>query len=303
MKSKEQLYKVLLFFVAIVWGLGFPFASLALANGYSPINVIFFRFLVSSVLLTLIFYRNLINIKKISLIGAPLIGIIIFSGFYFQITGQTLTTIANTAFITQLNIVLIPIIWSIIKKERIRFKTIITTLVALLGLYFLSIFGTNMDGLHPGDILVFVGAILISFRIIFGSLFQGKYHSDPINLTMVSAYTITIIAGVLTFIEGDLPTITLINFWPLIFLGVVNSAFGYLVQIQALDHVKPETMSLILSFESVIGAVSSIFILGQTLTFNVVIGGSLILAAIIYSNIKIRSIRERRRFFKNLKED
>lgn len=302
MKNKEQLFKILIFLTAIVWGLGFPFASLALASGYSPINIIFFRFLISSIVLTAIFYRHLFKLKKVTLIIAPFIGTIIFTGFYFQITGQSLTTIANTAFITQMNIVIIPILWALIKKERIRAKTIVTTLVAILGLYFLSVFGKGFSRLNLGDLLVFIGAFLISLRIIFGSLLQNKYHSDPVNLTIISAYTITLISGVLTFTIGDIPTLTLNNFWPLIFLGIVNSAFGYLIQMHALDHLKPETMSLILSFESVIGSVASIFILQERLTPNIIIGGSLILFAILYSNWKIRQIRTRRRFFKGIKE-
>jgi drug/metabolite transporter (DMT)-like permease len=302
MKNKEQLFKILLFVVAIFWGLGFPFATLALTSGYSPINIIFFRFLISSVLLTVIFYKHLLKVKRETLFIAPLLGVVIFTGFYFQITGQSLTSIANTAFITQLNIVIIPIMWALIKRERIRSKTIITTLVAIVGLYFLSVFGKGFGRLNVGDLLVFIGAFLVSLRIILGSLLQAKYKSNPVNLTIISAYTITLISGVLTFSIGDIPPITLVNFWPLIFLGVINSAFGYLVQMHALDNLKPESMSLILSFESVVGSIASIFILQETLTINVIVGGSLILAAILYSNWKIGSIRQRRRFYKGINE-
>jgi drug/metabolite transporter (DMT)-like permease len=70
----------------------------------------------------------------------------------------------------------------------------------------------------------------------------------------------------------------------------------------ALDNLKPESMSLILSFESVVGSIASIFILQETLTINVIVGGSLILAAILYSNWKIGSIRQRRRFYKGINE-
>jgi drug/metabolite transporter (DMT)-like permease len=70
----------------------------------------------------------------------------------------------------------------------------------------------------------------------------------------------------------------------------------------ALDNLKPETMSLILSFESVVGSIASIFILGEPLSLNIIIGGSLILTAILYSNWKIRTIRQRRRFYKDIKE-
>jgi drug/metabolite transporter (DMT)-like permease len=302
MKNKEQLFKILLFIVAIFWGLGFPFATLALTSGYSPINIIFFRFLISSVLLTVIFYKHLLTVKRATLFIAPFLGLIIFSGFYFQITGQSLTSIANTAFITQMNIVIIPILWALIKRERIRFKSIITTLVAIVGLYFLSVFGKGFGQLNSGDLLVFIGAFLVSLRIILGSLFQSKYRSNPINLTIISAYTITLISGVLTFTIGDIPTITIANFWPLIFLGIINSAFGYLVQMHALDHLKPETMSLILSFESVIGSIASVFILAEPLSLNIIIGGSLILTAILYSNLKIRSIRQTRSFNRGIKE-
>jgi drug/metabolite transporter (DMT)-like permease len=201
-----------------------------------------------------------------------------------------------------MNIVIIPIMWALIKRERIRSKTIITTLVAIVGLYFLSVFGKGFGRLNVGDLLVVIGAFLVSLRIILGSLFQAKYKSNPVNLTIISAYTITLISGILTFSIGDIPPITLLNFWPLIFLGIVNSAFGYSIQMHALDNLKPETMSLILSFESVVGSIASIFILQETLTLNIIIGGSLILAAIIYSNWKIGSIRRRRRFYKGIKE-
>ena len=82
------------------------------------------------------------------------------------------------------------------------------------------------------------------------------------------------------------PNATLFDYWPLLFLGVLNTAFGFLVQSYALKISLPTRVSLIVALESVFAAIGSVLILNEVLSVSVLIGGVLILSAVVFNEIK-----------------
>lgn len=294
LKRKQTFYELLIFVVMIFWGLGFPFTIMALNAGYEPLTIIFFRFLIGSICLTIFFFKRLKNIDKKSLLGGLLLGVLIFVSFYFQIAGQKFTSAANTAFITQLSIVIVPIAWAYLKKEKINIKKIIVILFALVGLIILTMTGNGFSMPNKGDFMILTCMIFISVRLIFSSLFQIKNKVDPIVITLVSQYTVMILAGVSTLLFEEVPSITFKGFWPILILGLVNTAICFTIQTVALKYLKPEKVSLINSLESVVGTIASIWLVNQPLTINVVIGGLFILLAILISELHLHFVKIRR---------
>jgi len=294
LKRKQNFYELLIFIVMIFWGLGFPFTIMALNAGYEPLTIIFFRFLIGSICLTIFFFKRLKNVDKKSLFGGLVLGILIFVSFYFQIAGQKFTSAANTAFITQLSIVIVPIAWAYFRKEKIGIKKIIIILLALIGLIVLTMTGNGFSMPNKGDLMILACMIFISVRLIFSSLFQIKNKVDPIVITLISQYTVMILAGISTLIFEDVPTITFEGFWPILVLGLVNTAICFTIQTVALKYLKPEKVSLINSLESVVGTIASIWLVNQPLTANVIIGGLFILLAILISEMHLRYVKIRR---------
>ncbi len=95
-----------------------------------------------------------------------------------------------------------------------------------------------------------------------------------------------VISVVLMFFFDTIPETTIINLWPLLFLGVLNTALGFLVQSYALKVSLPTRISLIVALEGVFAAIGSVLIIGEILTVEIVIGGFLIISGILITEMK-----------------
>ena len=72
----------------------------------------------------------------------------------------------------------------------------------------------------------------------------------------------------------------------LIFLGVLNTGLGFLIQGYALKYSLPTRVSLIVTLESVFAAIGAVLILNEVLSTTIIIGGFLIVSAVVVSELK-----------------
>ncbi len=127
---------------------------------------------------------------------------------------------------------------------------------------------------------------MIAFHVVTGSYYMKKLHFDPALFVLINIYTSMVMSIVAMLLFDTFPTIEVIDLWPLIFLGVLNTALGFLVQSYALKASLPTRVSLIIALESVFAAIGAVLILNETMSYSLVIGGFLILSAVLLNEIK-----------------
>jgi drug/metabolite transporter (DMT)-like permease len=141
--------------------------------------------------------------------------------------------------------------------------------------------------INKGDIYTFICAIMVAFNVVTGSYFLKKYDFDPALFVLVNILVSMVFSIIFMFLFDSLPTnITVIDFWPLIFLGVFNTALGFLVQSYTLKISIPTRVSLIVALESVFAAVGSVLIVNEILSLQIIIGGILIISGILITELK-----------------
>jgi len=120
------------------------------------------------------------------LIGGLLGGIVIYLAASLQQLGIVYTTAGSAGFITSLYVIFVPVLGLFI-KHKINLSTWIGVIMALAGLYFLSV--TKQLTLEQGDGLVFLGAIsLISMSFfwirheIFFSTTKAEENYSPFSV-------------------------------------------------------------------------------------------------------------------------
>ncbi|MFH5881374.1 MAG: DMT family transporter [Candidatus Izemoplasmataceae bacterium] len=285
MKNKVLLSESLLVIVTVIWGLGFPITKLAVNAGFGPYSVTLARFLVASIVLSILYRKRLKFINKTIIKYGFIAGIFLFLGFYFQTLGAIFTTPSKNGFITQLNIIFVPFLYFIFVRIRIDIHNILAVLIALFGLYMISFHQVSFNTINRGDIFTFICAILVAFHVVTSSHYQKTHDFDPPMFVLVSMITAMIFAFILIPFE-TIPTLTVQNVWPLIFLGIFNTAIGFLVQSYALKISHPTRVSLIVSLEGLFGAIGSVLIIKEILTVNIVFGGLLIISAILLTELK-----------------
>ena len=92
-------------------------------------------------------------------------GIALFAGFALQIIGLQYTTPSKNAFLTALNVVIVPFIAFIILKKKVGMKGIIGAIMSVIGVALLSLNG-NLT-LSLGDGLTLLCAVGFAFQIFF----------------------------------------------------------------------------------------------------------------------------------------
>jgi len=275
-----------LILVTVIWGGGFVASDIALES-MKPFQIMMVRFLLASVLMGVISRGQRKSEEKLKdRIGAikagVLMGVTLFMGFAFQIIGLQYTTPSKNAFLTALNVVIVPFISFVILKKKIGAKGIIGAVMSVLGVALLSLNGNFTVSL--GDGLTLFCAVGFAFQIFFTSEFVKKYPASVLNtVQMFTAFVLSAIS-LMIFGENDFQ-VTTQGWLSALYLGVVSTTICYLLQTACQKYIDETKAAIILSMESVFGTIFSILILHEVVTIRMVIGCAVILAAVIISNM------------------
>ena len=112
-----------LILVTVIWGGGFVASDMALGS-MKPFQIMMVRFLLASVLMGMISMGQHKKEGKLedragAIKAGILMGIALFAGFALQIIGLQYTTPSKNAFLTALNVVIVPFIAFIILKKKV----------------------------------------------------------------------------------------------------------------------------------------------------------------------------------------
>lgn len=274
-----------LIFVALVWGSGFVGVSISLSGGLTPLQIVTYRFLISAILIGAIFFKQIKeNINKESVKAGIIIGLFLFTAFVFQTIGLKYTTASKNAFLTAINVVLVPFIGFILYRRKIDKYGVISSVIAIIGIGILSLeadFSINF-----GDMLTIVCAFGFAFHIFFTGEYIKKHN--PMVLTFIQF----IVAAVLSFITQVLFNevkmhAQMSSIIGVLYLAAFCTTLAFLLQTICQKNVNGNKAAVILSLESVFGSIMSIIILKEVLTFRLVVGCAVIFAAIIISETKL----------------
>lgn len=267
--------------VTIIWGGGFVASDMALES-LRPFQIMAIRFLLGTVLMGLISVKALKGIKKEEVKAGILMGTALFTGFALQIVGLQYTTPSKNAFLTALNVVMVPFIAYVVCKKKVGAKGMIGAVMAVVGVGVLSLEKNFTLGL--GDGLTLICAVGFAFQIFFTSIFVKKCRATVLNfIQMCTAFVLSVIC-MIAFGEMSFH-VTSTGWWSVLYLGVVSTTICYLLQTACQVHVDETKAAIILSMESVFGTLFSILILHEHITPRMIVGCILILAAVIISNL------------------
>lgn len=265
-----------LFMTALIWGLAFIGVQDALDHGWNAFPLLMCRgFIGGGFIFLFSFKKRWWKNKEIIKLGI-LTGTLFFLGFAFQTLGQTLSSVPNTAFITALNVIFVPLISRLFLGKKIKGKVYIACIMALCGTAILS-FTTSLS-LHLGDFYLLLCAIFFALQIIYNEK-CGKAN-DVLSITCIQLLTMGALSLFCMPFSGPM-TLPSQAWGSVVYLAIFSSAIACLFQLYGQGHVEPSKASLILSLESIIATISSIFLLGQSLTTAIIIGGTLTFGAVI----------------------
>jgi len=280
MQTGRQLTRIqadlLLLLTAAVWGSGFIAQRIAAPN----MNIFYFnggRFLLGALLLIPLI-RFKFQIAKNKFFGIVLAGFLLFSAGGFQQAGMITTTAGNAGFITGLYVIFVPVFLWLFWRDKQKWNVWVAAFVAVMGMLLLSTGGAFK--LAPGDRLELIGAILWALHVIVvGRTVQGMH---PLQFAIGQFLVCAILnfgTGFITDPQGISQISSL--WWTILYNGIASVAIGFTLQGVAQKYAPPTDAALILSMEAVFAAVFGFLFLSERFTAEQLIGGILVMAAIL----------------------
>lgn len=285
--NKSIMSIVSLALVALAWGTSYAIIKDTLSHT-TPFVLMTIRFGLSTLLLSIIYYRKLIRIKRVDLINGVKIGIFMFGAFITLVTGIKYTTASKQSFIVGSYVLIVPFLTWLINKNKPDKYDVIGAICAVIGLFLLT--AGSVSGINIGDIISMGCALSFALHMIM--IEKYCHDSDPIILTIVQFAT-TSILFILLVIMFEKPDFSVISTATseILYLVIIATVIAFVVQNIAQRHISSITTFLILTLESVFGSVFAIFYLDEKVSVNMIIGCAIILIGIVMHETKDRFIK------------
>ncbi|MDD7410438.1 MAG: DMT family transporter [Fusobacterium gastrosuis] len=286
--NKKILGNVLLLITAIIWGSAFV-AQITGMDVLGPFTFSATRSLIATIFLgfLVMFLKDEMNTKTSDLIkGGLACGVFIFIASSLQQFGLLFTTAGKASFITTLYILIVPILALLIMKNKISLATWIAIILGAIGLYLLAIPSGASFSINKGDFVVFIGAFFWAAHILVIDYFTKKVN--PVKLSFMQFAVMTILSAIVAMLfERETATLSniMLSWKSIAYAGFFSSGIAYTLQMVGQKYTNPVLASLILSLESVFGALSGYLFLNEILSTKEFLGCVIVFVAIIIAQV------------------
>lgn len=279
---------LLLALAGLIWGFGFVAQKDAAAH-IGPFTFVASRFLIS-VLFTLPFALREGGLRRFKSTFKPrdkrklaALCASFIAAVTLQQIGIVETTVTNAAFITGIYIVLVPFAAWFLYRERLSFFAVIASVVSLIGVMLLTAADPRhvMSDFNRGDIMILLCAVCFSLQVTMLGHIVGALKI-PLTLSLLQYTAITIVTIILALIFETIDAHAILAaWWPILFSGIAAGGIAYTLQAVAQQHTPAADAAIIMSSETLFGAIGGIWLLHETLNLQGYLGCAAILAAIL----------------------
>jgi drug/metabolite transporter (DMT)-like permease len=287
MKSRNMLYLAMLA-TAAIWGGSFVVMKDSLEK-QDVFSFLASRFILASILMFMYRPTALRGLSKKFVLRGIFAGILLGSGYIFQTFGLTNTTVSNTGFITGLYLVFTPLISLIILRKHVIRIQWLAVLLAFIGLFLISYNGVSIG---RGETLVLISAILYAAHFV--ALGEWSDGGNTYALTLIQIATLGVMASLFTFKDGfQLPPDS--SVWlAVLFTAFFATFLAFLVQTKAQSVMSATAASVLLATETPFAVIFGLYFNSDPLTFKIITGGLLVMAAmglVIWSDARKQDVR------------
>jgi len=261
--------------VAIIWGASFVLMKPAIDQ--EPFwDFLATRFTIATLVMVIARPKSIVAIRGKLLWSGILMGGFLGLAYIFQTINLGLTTAAITGFLTGLYVVLTPIFARMFFKQRVRLQVWVGAVLAVIGLGFISITGISFE---PAQLWGVACAAMFAAHIV--ALGRWSPGLDSYSLTVVQLGMVTLVFWGGALVDGYQPPPNFSVWFAVVFTAVFATALGFFVQTWAQSKMDASRVAVILTLEVVFTALISVGVGQETLLPKTVIGGAIIVLAML----------------------
>ena len=263
-----------LLLTTFIWGATFPVTKAALEQ-IPPLSFLFLRFLLGTLLVGVVFllWRRRLHREPVVLRAGAIATCWLFLGYVLQTVGLHYTTASNSAFITALYVVIVPLI-----LRRFDQRVWLATGIASVGLWLLVKPSTSGN---LGDLLTLGCAMAFASHIACLERFTREVDAPSLFAWQMMAMVVLLLPILLVEqapAEAFAPTSML-----LVGLGITGglATGAFAVQMWVQRILPAQQVALIFASEPAYAAWLAWYFLGETLDLQGWAGSAFILVAVV----------------------
>ncbi len=281
MKGKI-FYFMLLISVVIIWGATFPIMKLSLYY-ITPTMLLSFRFLLSAAFMLPIILKNKMLMEKKNVVLGITGGVILFIAYYAQTVGLEYTTSSQSGLITGMYVVLLPIISLLYLKIKLNKVDVIAVSVGFIGLILMSSLKFSTADAF-GDLLTFICAIFYAIQTAY--VFKYTKFLDSMVFTFYQLLIVGVLSTIFLPFSWEPSGLSKpIVIFTIVFTALFASFFAVLINTRALMYIEPTAAGVVYVGEPVFAVIASILILKEIPTLYIIIGGIIIVLAMLIETV------------------
>lgn len=275
----------MLLFAAMIGGIGFINLKVLLDSGYTPYQVIFGRFLVAVVCMSLFCGKKYKSITKEEWKVGSILGVLLAVMFLLMVVGLQYTTPSVNAFLCNTPAVIVPfILWFAFRQKPAK-SCFLAAFMTLVGVALLSL--TKDFSIDLGAALSLAAAVAFSFQMAFlGNLAK---NCDSIHIALVENAVVLVLSVLIVTVTGwEMPRpdgAVLGNFF---FLGAFCTALYFALQSVGQKYTSPSKTAIIITSESIFAAIASAVFYGERMSARGYVGCVLIFLAMLLAERPVR---------------
>lgn len=200
----------------------------------------------------------------------------------FFVVANKLTTSANAIFLQFTAPVYLLFLEPLFLKTKFQFRNVITVIVTLFGMT-LFFFGKLEMGGIVGNLLAILAGICFAFFSLFNkwNKVTGKAEQS-IYSVIFGNFLVVVVAGLFVFNKLNL---TPQEFIIVLYMGVVQIGISYIIFNVGLNYASATESMIIGMLEAVFNPIWVFIGLGEVPSIYAIIGGAIVLSAILIHNL------------------
>lgn len=293
--SRRLRANALLLLAAAIWG----FAFVAQRVGAESIDAFSFnaiRFaLGAAVLVPVVWWLDRrrrvprpirVQATRAVLVPGLITGALLAAAIGMQQLAMSHTTAGNAAFITGLYMVFVPIV-AAFRGHRSNWTTTAGIGLALIGLYFLAV-GDDLS-INQGDAIVLASTFVWTAQILVIEHYSRRLSA--LRFSVAQFAWCAVLSAIAALLLDPRPFAGIgEGVVPLLYGGVISVGIAYTLQVIAQRDALASHAALIMSAESVFGALGGALLLGENMGMRGYFGAALMAAGIALTQWRMDSV-------------
>jgi drug/metabolite transporter (DMT)-like permease len=272
---RTGLATLALLFVTATWGSTF-FLIKDLLDRVPVLDFLAVRFAIAAAALFLAAPKAVGRLSRRTRWRGAGLGLVYGVAQILQTTGLHHIAASVSGFVTGMYVVCTPLFAGLLLRQRVGALAWVAVFVATAGLAVLSLRGFAVGG---GEALTFAASTLYALHIV--GLGAWSTVRDAYGLAVLQMAVIALVCAIATAPNGVVLPSTTQDWLSVVYMALISGAVALVLQTWAQAHLPATRVAIVMTMEPVFAALFAVLVGGEYLTGRMVVGGALVVAAML----------------------